>query len=885
MNKNEALKEINITQDFYVDKLISYVEGAEFKYSELKEINFSSPTGTGKTVMMAKLINKLESYFFIITSLSRGQLRYQIEEKLKELCPNKNFLVFGLNEFTKTTKMQALDYLNLIPKNKKIIWIRDEGHIATNRWQEIFRDLSSFIVNFSATNKEDSGIQCNFTHTMMLRTVVQQSGSPEDAISKLLEVKRDHKDVKNYNPCALFRILDSKITNYVIALCKQKGLRCINITDEDFDMSKLCSDNNEYDVIINKFKITEGIDLRRCHVIYIDNKPGNEATTIQVIGRSRRNALFWRNDIDILDCKNTVLLEKTRLSYVFYNVPEAEVKQNSNGELLMTLCDRISVQSLKTDIDIEVINGQLKNGLYIVELENKTGTFHISIDPETGFNIVNNSDFYKTVETSINHSILDLSFSNYNIRKVYFNKTIAEIFEREQIEDESFPLIDTSRLYLWEKCQIYERFYKYIDKIEYYSVRGEVIVNTFLWKLKLIEKTGSNFKFDKFYDPSYFELNNVKTLLSLKMKLRTKKSFCRYPSTVWNLLIKYLKIKKLDDFLAYNNKVVSLDELNQIFDLHLTDEEVAWYKNNSKLSVLTSNFDQINVYRFSTYDNSYKNLKFEHRILLYKNDQSKIYVPYKKIVNDKEIATIGPDIFKYTNGGYFEDSAVTSKITKYCKFNLFIETKFRKILDENKDIYFSVKNDYEFDRRLNSCIGYCVEYFSKILVFGEKPFQKYIDMAKSDVDYFSRNKMPKNIIYIRAAYYCYREEMTKIYGTYMNKLIPSISIDFLIRKNSQKFIQAVEVLGNKVANFVNAEMNIDGKNYDPNLSVNHISALADYINADTIIDIKCTGYINEKYIKQILSYYYLSTKRSDLHIKKLIVYDAISGKFIKMNMQ
>ena len=29
-------------------------------------------------------------------------------------------------------------------------------------------------------------------------------------------------------------------------------------------MSELCEDNNEYDVIINKMKLTEGIDIRTC---------------------------------------------------------------------------------------------------------------------------------------------------------------------------------------------------------------------------------------------------------------------------------------------------------------------------------------------------------------------------------------------------------------------------------------------------------------------------------------------------------------------------------------------------------------------------------------------------------------------------------------------
>ena len=37
-------------------------------------------------------------------------------------------------------------------------------------------------------------------------------------------------------------------------------------------------------------------------------------------------------------------------------------------------------------------------------------------------------------------------------------------------------------------------------------------------------------------------------------------------------------------------------------------------------------------------------------------------------------------------------------------------------------------------------------------------------------------------------------------------------------------------------------------------------------------------------IRQVLAYHYLSTKRSDLNIKRVIVYDATSGKSITVNI-
>lgn len=72
--------------------------------------------------------------------------------------------------------------------------------------------------------------------------------------------------------------------------------------------------------------------------------------------------------------------------------------------------------------------------------------------------------------------------------------------------------------------------------------------------------------------------------------------------------------------------------------------------------------------------------------------------------------------------------------------------------------------------------------------------------------------------------------------------------------------------------------------FDPNLSVRHITGLADYITEDTILDVKVRNNIDEKSVRQVLAYHYLSTKRSDLHIRRVIVYDATSDKAVVVNI-
>ena len=44
------------------------------------------------------------------------------------------------------------------------------------------------------------------------------------------------------------------------------------------------------------------------------------------------------------------------------------------------------------------------------------------------------------------------------------------------------------------------------------------------------------------------------------------------------------------------------------------------------------------------------------------------------------------------------------------------------------------------------------------------------------------------------------------------------------------------------------------------------------------------NHIDEKNVRQVLAYHYLSTKRTDLNIKRLIVYDATSDRALTINL-
>ena len=52
--------------------------------------------------------------------------------------------------------------------------------------------------------------------------------------------------------------------------------------------------------------------------------------------------------------------------------------------LQYAFCNHISCQEIKEGSTIQVTNGQLPNGLFIIELEGQTGTYTVEKDEETG---------------------------------------------------------------------------------------------------------------------------------------------------------------------------------------------------------------------------------------------------------------------------------------------------------------------------------------------------------------------------------------------------------------------------------------------------------------------------------------------------------------------
>ena len=418
MTREEWIKIIDERQNMYVKQLADIINQNSLR----KEIFFNSPTGTGKTVMIAKLINLLneEEYFFIITTLSRGGLNHQVESSLKSKIAKTNYYVFGVSSYTQATTLQGNEILELIPENKKLIWIRDEGHIKSNNWTTLLEKKSNKIINVSATNKEVD-IQCVFTDTPLLRTPNQLYGTPQDSINKLLEIKNIHKNVPAYNPCLIVRDVNGSLLDEFVLLCKRHNLKYIDITEETVNIQELCKNDNDYDVIINKMKITEGVDIPRANVIYIGNRPSNEATVIQLIGRVRRNALLWHKDIDIFDENNKNLLEETSKTYIYYRYDNVAAT-SIDGELCMELSDTISLEQLLLD-EVLVTNNHLSNGYKIAELETL-------FEPYTGILKLSHKERFVTVSnlpTLYKKTTSFSRFDGFKFKEISSDKELIQV--------------------------------------------------------------------------------------------------------------------------------------------------------------------------------------------------------------------------------------------------------------------------------------------------------------------------------------------------------------------------------------------------------------------------------------------------------------------------
>ena len=238
-----------------IDLHDSAVSSLVEKTREKNNVTFKSPTGSGKTYMMADLMNRIlserDDIVFIVSTLSKGNLGQQNYEKFIEYQQNGDFpklkpYIINTTLSTEESLFIPTDYnVYVLPRdlykeggllmrgtmtnflqeitanlygngaNKQIYVIKDECHQATNNLDELAKEYFTKIINISATPKlsrgqvpdveitEEQAINANLIKKVDL---YEDKVDISVAIEKFEEIKEKYRNLLGVNPCLIVQI-------------------------------------------------------------------------------------------------------------------------------------------------------------------------------------------------------------------------------------------------------------------------------------------------------------------------------------------------------------------------------------------------------------------------------------------------------------------------------------------------------------------------------------------------------------------------------------------------------------------------------------------------------------------------------------------------------
>lgn len=221
------------------------------------EVTFKAPTGSGKTYMMADMMNRIlakdHDVVFLVSSLSKGDLARQNYEKFQEYSSSRGEFT-NLNSYLINTQTAGEESLfiplgynvYLLPRDlykkggklmqgvmknflfnttlmkslggpeKKIYLIKDECHIATNNLDNLAEGFFTKTYNFSATPKLSRGQHPDVeiknddaVNAKLIKDVVlvdDENIKVADAINKFEDIKDEYRNLLGVNPCLIIQI-------------------------------------------------------------------------------------------------------------------------------------------------------------------------------------------------------------------------------------------------------------------------------------------------------------------------------------------------------------------------------------------------------------------------------------------------------------------------------------------------------------------------------------------------------------------------------------------------------------------------------------------------------------------------------------------------------
>lgn len=224
------------------------------------ELTFKAPTGSGKTYMMADLMNRVirdrDDVVFLVSSLSKGDLAGQNYTKFCEYKQTGSFPL--LNPYLISSELSGeerlfipTDYnVYILPRDlyreggrlmqggmeaflqeitgwnnwenrKDIYLIKDECHIATNNLDNLSDSYFTKIINFSATPNRgqhpDVEIKSeDAENAKLIKHIVEgeDTDTVGDAINKFEEVKENYRNLLKVNPCLIIQISNGEQGTY-----------------------------------------------------------------------------------------------------------------------------------------------------------------------------------------------------------------------------------------------------------------------------------------------------------------------------------------------------------------------------------------------------------------------------------------------------------------------------------------------------------------------------------------------------------------------------------------------------------------------------------------------------------------------------------------------
>jgi len=276
------------------EAVTALVEQIEIK----KEITFKSPTGSGKTYMMADFMSRVLGHhndvIFLVSSLSKSNLAEQNYNKFCEYMeqgefPNLkphlitseisgeeslfvptdcNVYVLPRDLYKKGGRLMqgAMDnFLQTITSNlfgnglnKKVYLIKDECHIATNNLDSLSVTFFSKVINCSATPNLSRGqhpdveiTEEDAVNAKLIKEVewIEEECDVSDAINKFEDIKDDYRNKLGVNPCLIIQISNKEKADQelehiynVLNRAEHQDLKWMLIVDKEKD----CNTNDVF---------------------------------------------------------------------------------------------------------------------------------------------------------------------------------------------------------------------------------------------------------------------------------------------------------------------------------------------------------------------------------------------------------------------------------------------------------------------------------------------------------------------------------------------------------------------------------------------------------------------------------------------------------------